>query len=758
MAASPFLAPGAHLSFPALRAPFALRKFPLLVALACSGVSTAQAGAGADLAQRPVRVAALQEVVVSGSRTEQLTDELPMSIDVINAADIEQGQIRDIRDAAKNLPNVSVRRAPARFGLVGGTSEGRDGNAGFNIRGLDGNRVLLLVDGIRAPRSYVFSSNAFGRDSFSIDLLKRIEIVRGPASVLYGSDGIAGLVNFITHEPADFLPDGQTLGGRASVNYSGDNQGVGLSATVAGRASDQAEWLLSASHGRAKELDNLGTNDARNVDRTRPNPQTDRSNALLGKLVLRPSAGQKHVVSLEHVEKKSEYELLTALSRPPLVANSVLNGQALTTSERDRLTWDARYTLDTGWADSVQTVLSYQDAHSREYSYEDRNTLPDRVRDTTYSERTWQAGLQAGKTLRMSPEWSQKLTYGVDYARARITNLQTGQVPAAGETFPLKRFPDTVESSAALYLQDEFISDVWSITPGVRFDRFKLATSQDGFMGRAASLSGSAVSPKLGVLWRASPEWSVFGNYASGFKAPNANQLNGFFENVTSFYKTISNPGLKPEKSQNLELGVRGRTGPLSLDVAAFTGRFRNLIEENTTVGGSGRRGDPVIFQSINVGNARISGFEVKGGMDWGRVAGGRLTMPFGYGQTRGKDVDSGKSLNSIDPAKLHAGLKYETATWDAWLDLNRHAGKKAGDVAVAANATQFLVPAATTLDLGGQWRISKKLRLNLGVVNVTDKKAWNWSDVRGVAANSSVADAYTQPGRHVNVSLVADF
>lgn len=758
MAASPFFAPGAHFPFSARCAPFALRKFPLLVALACSGVSIAQASTGSDLAQRPVRVAALQEVVVSGSRTEQLTDELPMSIDVINAADIEQGQIRDIRDAAKNLPNVSVRRAPARFGLVGGGSEGRDGNAGFNIRGLDGNRVLLLVDGIRAPRSYVFSSNAFGRDSFSIDLLKRIEIVRGPASVLYGSDGIAGLVNFITHEPADFLPDGQTMGGRASVNYSGDNQGVGVSATVAGRVSDQAEWLLSANHGRAKELDNIGTNDARNVDRTRPNPQTDRSNALLGKLVLRPSAGQKHVVSLEHVEKKSEYELLTARSKLPLVANSVLNGQALTTSERNRLTWDARYTLDMSFADSLQTLLSYQDAHSREYSYEDRNTLPDRVRDTTYSERTWQAGLQAGKTLRMSPEWSQKLTYGVDYAHARITNLQTGQVPAAGETFPLKRFPDTVESSAALYVQDEFISDVWSITPGVRFDRFKLATSQDGFMGQAASLSGSAVSPKLGVLWRASPEWSVFGNYASGFKAPNANQLNGFFENVTSFYKTISNPSLKPEKSQNLELGVRGRTGQLSLDVAAFTGRFRNLIEDNTTVGGSGRRGDPVIFQSINVGNARISGFEVKGGMDWGRVAGGRLTTPFGYGQTHGKDIDSGKSLNSIDPAKLYAGLKYETPAWDVWLDVSRHAGKKAGDVAVAANATQFLVPAATTLDLGGQWRISKKLRLNLGMVNVTDKKFWNWSDVRGVAANSSVVDAYTQPGRHVNVSLVADF
>ena len=240
------------------------------MALAGSCAFSAQAQVGAQL----VAVKTLKEVVVSGSRNEQLSDDLPVSLDVIHAADMEEGQIHDIRDAARYLPNVSVKRAPARFGLIGGGSDGRGGNEGFNIRGLDGNRVLLLVDGIRAPRSYVFSSYAFGRDSFSMDLLKRIEIIRGPASVLYGSDGLAGLVNFITHEPADFLADGKSIGGRASTSYSGDNGGVAVSATVAGRANDSVEWLLSATESRGKELDNQGTNGASNADRTRPNPRT----------------------------------------------------------------------------------------------------------------------------------------------------------------------------------------------------------------------------------------------------------------------------------------------------------------------------------------------------------------------------------------------------------------------------------------------------------------------------------------------------
>lgn len=732
-----------------------MREVSLLIGLAYGAVVAAHA-------QTVALNTALKEVVVSGSRHEQLSDDLPMSIDVINARDIEEGQIHDIRDAAKTLPNVSVKRAPARFGLVGGSSDGRDGNAGFNIRGLDGNRVLLLVDGIRAPRSYVFGSNAFGRDSFSIDLLKRIEIIRGPSSVLYGSDGLAGLVNFITHEPADFLndvkPEGKTIGGRASTSYSGDNDGVTVSGTVAGRANESLEWLVSASTHRGKELDNKGSNASANVDRTRPNPQTDRANALLAKVVLKPSGTQKHVLTLEHVEKKSEYDLLTARAKPPLGANSVLKGNALTTAERNRLTWDARYKVQSLLADNLQTVLSYQDAASRQYTFEDRNTSLDRVRDMTYDERTWQAGIQADKTIRLSPDWSQKITYGFDYARADIINLQTGQVPAAGEAFPLKRFPDTKESSSALYLQDEFISKDWSITPGVRFDRFDLKASQAGFIGQAASLSGSAVSPKMGVLYRATPEWSVFGNYASGFRAPNASQLNGFFENVTQFYKTISNPNLKPEKSKNFEVGVRGRLDQLTLDVAAFTGKFKDLIEDNVIVGGAGVVGNPTVFQSINVGNATISGFEIKGVMDWGKVADGKLSTPFGYGQTRGKDKTTGRPLNSIDPAKLHVGVKYETAAWDVRLDAIRHSAKKSSDVFVAAPATQFVVPAATTLDLSGQWRISKKLRINAGIANLTDKKVWNWSDVRGLSATSAVADAYTQPGRHFNVSLVADF
>ncbi len=707
----------------------------------------------------------LKEVVISGSRNEQSVDELPMAVDIINAKDIEEGQLQDIRDIAKSIPNVSVRRAPARF-TIAGNATGREGNAGFNIRGLDGNRVLMLVDNIRSPRFYGFGANAFGRDTLSVDLVKRVELIKGPASVLYGSDGIAGLVNFMTYEPSDFLKNNKSLGGKATLSYSGDDNTRSASATVASRANDNLEWQISAAASAGNELANRGENFSPNANRTAPNPQKDSGQALMVKIVLRPTPQQKHVVTFEHVDKESDYNLLAARATLPLagsaatVANAALNATALTSMNRNRLTWDARYKVDTAVADNLQTVLSFQNTFSREFTFEDRNTAPDRSRDTTYQERTLQASVQADKTIRNSNDWIQKLTYGADYAQTHVISLQTGLTPPAGETFPLKRFPDTVETSSALYLQNEIIGGNWSVTPGVRVDNFSIKPSTAGFPVPVVALSGSAVSPKLGVLYRATPEWSVFGNYASGFRAPNAGQVNAFFENVTSFYKTIPNGALKPEKSKNFELGARARLGLLALDVTAFTGQFTDLIEDSRRVSGAGTAANPTVFQSVNIDNATISGFEIKGSMDWGKVGIGKLSTPFSYGKARGKVDNTGLPLDSIDPAKLGVGLRYDTAVWDVRLNATRRAAKNTSDMGQqrVTLPLQFAVPAATTFDLSGQWRFSKATRVNASIANLTNQKYWHWSDVRGVATNAVALDAYTQPGRKFNVSLVTEF
>src|SRR5690606_30254646 len=347
-------------------------------------------------------VASLPEVVISGSRQEQASDDLPVSIDVIGAEAISNSQSTNLREAVRDLPNVSVQTAPSRLSVTGSTASAlRDGNTGLNIRGLGGNRVLMLVDGVRIPRSYAFRTTTFDREYLSLELVKRVEIVRGPASALYGSDGMAGMANFITYEPRDFLKnaDGsvKTLGGRVSAGWSGDDRGQALAGTVAGRASDSVDWLLTASTRRAHGLDTMGTNNEPNINRTTANPQKSRDNSLLGKVVLRPSAGRTHSFTLEHVEKGTDVDLLSSRTPQPLrgtpkeLAGAIKSESASRDMERDRFTWDARFDIATPWADRVQTVIAVQRAKSRQVGTSVRNTLPLRVRDTRYGERTWQA-------------------------------------------------------------------------------------------------------------------------------------------------------------------------------------------------------------------------------------------------------------------------------------------------------------------------------------------------------------------------------
>ena len=728
-------------NFGGVSAVFRLHAVAAVCAVACA---TAQA-------QSASSTASLKEIVVSGSRSERSTQDVPASIDLIDAAELESRQINNIRALANETPNVSVRRLPNRLSING--AAGKEGNAGFNIRGLEGNRVLLLVDGMRAPRNYSFGASS--RDNFDFGLIDHVEIVKGPSSALYGSDGIAGLVQFFTKDPAAFLAPGKNLGGQASLGYSGEDTGVQLGATVAVQANETLQWLVSANVARAQALRNRGDKDLANTDRTTPNPQNDDNSALLAKVVFRPDSTQRHTLSLEAVNKKSDFsDLLSLRSKPPLAATGVLSAQGSTNNQRQRLSWQGQFMTNLAWADEIKASLGYQNFSSREFFANDRSTAGDQIRVTDDKETTIQANFQGEKMLRGAV--GHKLVYGLDYAGITADNIQTGQTPPVGETFPLKRFPESLESTTALYLQDEIMGDRWSVTPAVRYDSYQIDAKQGGFAGTANSQSGSAVSPKLAAMFQATPEWGIYGQWATGFRAPSADQLNRFFENLTSFYKTIPNGNLKPEKSRNLELGVKARLPNFKLDAAVFTGKYTDFIVDNQQVAGTGAPGNPIIFQAINIGNATLSGFEVKGDYAVGTWGDSAVSLLFAYGQTKGSDDNTGAPLLTIAPEKLNLGVKYAASQWDVRLDATYRAAKSQADV--PNPNTLFLSPSATTLDISGQWRIRKDLRLNVSVTNLTDEKYWNWSSVSALAANSPVIDAYSQPGRSLNVSLVTHF
>lgn len=717
--------------------------------------------------------AVLPEVVITGSRQELLVDDLPMSADVVGEDDLHGKQRQNLGQALENLPNASIRSTPARLAVGAASSAfARDGNTGINIRGLGGNRVMMLLDGVRMPRSYVSRSAIFDREYLSLDLFKRMEITRGPASALYGSEGMAGVVNFVSYDPVDFLRQpGQAglrqVGGRVSAGWSGDDEGYALAGTVAARAGDSAQWMLTAVRRNAHGLDTRGNIGAPDSTRTRPNPQHDRNTALLGKVVLEPHGRQRHVIGIEFMEKRSTVDLLSSVAPSPSVPNDILAEDSDYTGERQRLSWDARFDLDSAWADHVRTLVAWQDSRSRRVGNSHLFSGTHRIRDNRYSERAWQLGVQADKVWRHG-DWSHRVVYGADWVRNSITNLYDGQAPLPPEVFPLKRFPDTRETTSALYIQDESVWGDWSFTPGVRIDHYSIdVTSQQGYYPPAQqpgrSSSGTAVSPKFGVLWRATPSWSLYGQYSAGYRPPEAGQLNDHFEALAppNFHVLIQpNPNLRPERSRGFEVGLRGRMERLSLDLALFSNRYSNLIVDAELVQEIGTNR---VFQAVNVGRARIHGFELKGRYDWGRVGDGRLSTTFAYGQTRGTDRSSGQPLNSIDPAQFALGLRYDAATWSLYADMRHHMAKKAKHIdseaiMAARSGIQFAPPSASIIDVGLQWRPRRDIRVNLAVRNLGNKKYWLWPNVYGLAGSSPIKDAYSQPGRSAHVSVVFDF
>lgn len=748
-------------------APTVLRHRVALVCLAWVVPFTAAAQpAPASEAGPRVAEQRLREVVVSGSRSERALEDVPTRIDVLSDADLDPAAVQDIRDLVRHVPNVSVQRAPKRFGAVMG-SGGRAGNAGFNIRGLEGNRILLTIDGIRVPRAFsagVIGAADFGRDHHDLGLISRVEIVRTASSALYGSDGLGGMVAMFTTEPKELIPAGQSLGGRMVLRHASEDRHRGLGLTLAGAPSDTLQWLGSVQAGRSSELDSQGSNHALNASRTAPNPQQDKSLALLGKLVLTPGAGHQHTLTLERVDKSSQTEVYSG--REAVAAGfRTLDLDADDDSQRTRLSWDGRFKLASDWADELRATVAYQRSKAQQVTLEQQrrvaapNDLRSRSRDLSYSEKTWQTVLQAEKTRPLGAAAAHKLVYGVDLMASTMDSLLTGLIPPAGETFPTKRFPRTRETTASAFVQSEFITERWSVIPALRYDRFDLRPDRSPlFPVPAASLSGSAWSPKLGVIFRPVADWSVFGNLASGFRAPSPLQLNAFFENLTGFapYRTLPNPNLKPESGRTLEIGTRARAGALNWEAAVFTGRYKDFIDEGVQVSGLGTLASPSTFQSVNRGRVRLSGFELKGAL----ALGPNTDLRLAYGQTQGRDTRLNQPLNSVNPAQLMLGVDQKRGPWTLGTRLTHVAKKSISDIhnTLPAGQVPFAPKAYTTLDLKAGWQVRQGVRLNATVHNVTNRKHWEWTQVRAIHAASPVLDAFTAPGRSFALALVADF
>lgn len=730
-----------------------------------TGVALSALGmAGAAFAQEAPTTES-EDITVVGTRTEQDVFEVPATVSTITAEEIEATLATDIKDLVRFEPGVSVRNSPARFtAALGGA--GRDGNSGFNIRGLEGNRVLFMVDGVRVPDGFSFGPATFGRgDYVDLDLLSRVEILRGPASSLYGSDGIAGVVSFTTKDPSDYLDEGDSFGGRVRAAYSSADDSWAEGVSLSGRWGD---WSAMAAYTRrdAHEQENQGENDSANITRTAPNPQDTESNAAMVRFVYQPSEAHRLRFTAEYSDRETSYEVLSARAIPPLAATSVVDLDGRDESDRSRYAIDYTYDPTDGFFDRAAFSLYYQSANVLEFSAEDRNTAADRTRLSTFDNDVWGASAQF-EHLFSTAGVEHRVIYGGDYSVTSQEGIRDGVTPPFGETFPTRPFPTTDYTLAGLFIQDQisFMGGRVVFYPSLRYDAYELEPSADPlYILPIAGQSDSHVTPRLGIVTWPTENFGVFFNYAQGFKAPSPSQVNQGFTNLPSGYTSIPNPDLAPETSEAIELGIRFRRidaigAEWRASANVFSAWYDDFIDQ-VQVGGTFAPGDPAIFQFINLGEVNIWGFEARADGSWDNGFGADIAFSFAEGDQTVAGVTT--PLQSIEPWKLVAGLSYDGVHWGgqiiATIVGNKEDSRIAQNRQLPTTDDLFATDSFAILDITGYWNVTEHATLRVGIFNVTDEKYWWWGDVRGVGATSATVDAYTQPGTNFSASIAYRF
>ena len=710
----------------------------------------------------------IEEIItVVGSRTERSLDQVAATVSVIDAAQIEEEMARDIADLIRFEPGVAVSGTGSRFGL-----------GGFNIRGIEGNRVLTIVDGIRVADEFSFGPFLSARrDYVDVDSLARAEIARGPISSLYGSDALGGVVAFTTKSPRDYLKDNNTHIGVKAGYSSVDSSTVGTFTAAAG--NNRTSLLLLYTARRGDETETAGGISGFGPSREEADPQSVDVNNIVAKLSWNIADSHNLTFSIDSYENTTETKVFSdygTISRGTLVNTRDADDE----KQRDRYSINYSYDGDFTLFDRASITVYSQESETTQVTTELR-TPPSRInqirtRESIFDQEINGAIAQADKLFSVG-KTSHLLIYGVDYYETDNESLRDGGTvdAAAGnpvfEFFPLptRDFPPTEVTQLAFFIQDEIelLNGRLLISPGIRYDDFDADATAD-----AIYLSGNPGSPapvdfdddevtaKIGAVYRFNEKYSIYARYSEGFRAPPYDDVNVGFTNFIGGYKTISNPNLVSETSEGWELGLRIQGDLGFVAINAYSNDYDDFIEslaispQFAPTFGIDPSDGLLTFQSINVDEVEIEGIELSALIDLGAanpsLEGFSVKAAIAYADGENKTND--EPLNSVEPLTAVFGLGYDSPDdrWGANLVWTLVEGKDDSDI--DANNPRIATSGYGLLDLFGYYRFNDKTSINIGVFNLSDKDYLRWADTISIGADAS--RRFTQSGVNASVTL----
>ncbi|MFP2929755.1 TonB-dependent receptor plug domain-containing protein [Pyxidicoccus sp. 3LG] len=536
------------------------------------------AGASASEDELPV-----QGTVVTASRSPERMGDTAVATEVITRADILASGARDAAELLSAHPGLQVVQTFA--------------GASLQVQGLGSEYVLVLIDGERVA----------GRVAGSVDLsrlsledIEQVEIVKGPSSVLYGSDAVAGVVNLVTRKAR------RPLGGEVRLSYGSLSR---LEVDGTGEARGEG-WGVRLSGG-------LQRRDAYDLE---PADEGTTGSSLDGFDV--SASGDLRRDSGPSLEGTASYSRRTQRGVDLGVAGAIFDRASRdeTLSARLSPSWRLR-------SDAMLRIDGTYSGFSRRYLRDQRRSSAlDSIEDTREQQGRFGAQLDA------RPGERHALVVGAEFLGEwlRADRLETGR----GR-----------RGRASVYAQDSWtvVEDMKLVlVPGARVD--------------TDTQFGTAVTPRLALRMDPLRWLTLRGSYGWSYRAPSFQELLLDFENPTVGYAVEGNPDLRPERSRGLSLSAELRPADTSLLwVSAFQHSLRDMIGVSLVQEGASQ-----LFSYVNVARARVRGGE----LGVRQRLPGRITAELGYTLTDGRSEDTGLALEGQPRHRLTAQATWRHREW----------------------------------------------------------------------------------------------
>ena len=701
----------------------------------------------------------LQEVVVISSRYPVPLSDVVGSVHSISSAEIEERMVGDLHSLLATTVGVSVNRRQAY---------GRTYNDGVSIRGLGGKRVNILIDGIRIADAYT----GYGRDVIDISLLKQVEILKGPSSALYGSDGLAGVVSYITKDPADLATKGSPYTSlRTHYDSATSSNKIGLLTAIAG---DKLDGLIQIAKQEINE-----TQLHSEADLT-PNPMDGHQDTLFGKLKYNISATSALAFTADIQRWEGDWDFQTDIGMsffPTIVNTSESIGADK--GSRDRFSLDYTYESETLLADEGKISLYSQATDQSQVTNKQTQTfgaglearptaMAKEFQNYQFNQKIEGISVEYFKSLTSDNGRAHQIVYGAELEQIEVMrpryktsmDLSTGAIISTfgGDVYPNKTFPDTKTRRTGIFVNDRItLTDRATIVFGLRYDEYKLSPSSDALfansnvaMNALAKIDDGALSTKFGFLYDLSDQVSVFAQYAEGFRSPDYESANLTFTNFAYYYSVAPNANLESEESAGFELGIRGNHRDLAWALTTYQTDYKQFIE--TALTGATSQGIS-IYQYVNKDDVKIQGleFEVQKTLSKNIIA--KVSANRTYGESKGE------KLTTINPSEGILSLKWISDSGKlSIMGITTMVASGPSDLAPncgRSGCSQLLeLPGRVTSDIFLDYQLTEKLGAKIGVTNLTDVKYSEWSAVNGKLASDPNLDLFLQPGREFSAAL----